>query len=155
MDFSKGAALLNKPLAQSGVAASITGTVNETTLATIVIPGGMMGPNGAIRVTAVWSHTDSANTKRLVVTFGGVTYQYASATNSASYQTQAVIRNRNSMASQVGVGSNVVGYAGTVTPIVTSSLDTSQDQILLIRGKPGAVGETVTLEGYTVEILPG
>src|SRR5213079_2421852 len=50
-------------LAQSAVAASVTGTLTETVLATIAIPAGAMGVNGAIRVTALWSYTNSADTK--------------------------------------------------------------------------------------------
>ena len=44
-----------RTLAQSAVAASLTGTTTETALATIVIPAGSMGPNGQVEVAALWS----------------------------------------------------------------------------------------------------
>src|SRR5688500_6060251 len=58
-------------LAQSAVAASHTGNTTETTLATVTVPANAIGANGRLRVTSLWSHTNSANSKTLRVRFGG------------------------------------------------------------------------------------
>ena len=49
----------------SGAQASHTGNTTETTLATIAVPGGAMGANGAIRISTLWSFSGSAGAKAL------------------------------------------------------------------------------------------
>jgi hypothetical protein len=144
-------------LAQSGVPASVTGTTAETVLASITIPGGMIGANGSLRVTAAWSHTNSANTKRPIVKLGSTAFTSVPVTNSTSSQTMTVIRNRGATNSQVSAGSAVFGIGGTSNAAVTSAIDTTVDQVLSIRGQLtiGDGSESITLEGYTVEVLPG
>ena len=46
-------------LGASAVAASITGTVAETSLAAVTVPAGAMGANGDMRFTALFSYTNS------------------------------------------------------------------------------------------------
>lgn len=143
-------------LAQSAIAASVTGTLVETVLATINIPGGIMGANGAIRVIPIWSYPSSANNKTLRVKFGATAFYDVVVTANVSAQALIVIRNRNSQASQVGFApQSGTGVGGSTSPIVTAALDTSVDQYITITGQLALAGENITLEGYTVEVLPG
>lgn len=140
-------------LAQSAVASSVTGTLSETVLASVTIPGGMMGPNGALRVTATWSYTNSANTKRPIVNFGGVQFQSIPFSTVASSETERTIRNRGATNSQVCVGLAATGFSSTSSATITSSIDTRVDQVLTLSGTLANITETITLEGYTVEVL--
>lgn len=140
-------------IAQSGVASSVTGTTAETTLASIVIPGGMLGLNGAIRVVSAFSYTNSANTKSLRIKLGGVTASSTGPTTSASVQGYAMIRNRGAENSQVSF-TNFLGSAVSSAAVTTLSADTSVNQALTITAQLADIGETITLEGYTVEVLP-
>lgn len=144
-------------LAQSAVAVSVTGTLTETTLATITIPGGMMGPNGSLRITPLFTFTNSANTKTPRVKFGTaapVAFYAAAATTSVAVQPITNIRNR-AAASQFGMGAGFpAGIGSTGANPVTSSIDTTIDQTVTITGQLTNTGEIITLEGYTVEVLP-
>lgn len=140
-------------IAQSGVASSVTGTTAETTLASITIPGGAMGPNGTVRVTAFFSCTNNANVKTALVKLGAMSPGAALA-NSATDQIIAIFRNAGTTAAQKAYqgGTGV----GAITGLKQSAtLDMTQDQVLTITGTLATAADTITLEGYTVEILPG
>src|SRR5687767_4986995 len=59
-------------LAASPAAIAHTGTTDETVVATVVIPGGLMGTNGRLRVTSLWTWPNSANSKTVRVRFSGL-----------------------------------------------------------------------------------
>jgi len=139
-------------LAQSGVASSVTGTTSETTLASITIPGGMMGANGSLRITPFFSVTNSANNKTLKVKLGSTAFSSLAVTTSATTTLLVAVRNRGSASSQIAMSSTGVGIS-TIAP-QSGSVDTAVDQVLTITGQLASTGETITLEGYTVEVLP-
>ena len=141
-------------IAQSGVAVSGGADTNENTLATIVIPGKMMGAGGQVRVTTLWTITSSANNKTLRVKFGGTNFQAVIITTAASAQTQCTIRNRTA-ATQVGyVESTSTTFGTNASANTTASVDTAADVTMLITGQKASAGETMTLEAYTVEVMP-
>jgi hypothetical protein len=146
-----------KVLGSSGVAASFTaGSTSEAVLATVNVPAGAMGANGALRVTSVWSFTNSANSKNIRVRLGGLTgttFQGPTITGAAGVRMQCGIFNRNSQSVQVGYVNNNAGFGTTAAAIVTGAIDTSLAQDLVLTQQIGTVGETITLESYAVEIF--
>lgn len=148
---------LARTVGQSAVAASVTGTTNETVLATIKIPGGAMGANGVMRIITLWTVTNSANNKQLRVRLGGdagTPFLSLGVTTVAAAQELTLIRNRNSAASQVGFAATPASSYGTSTSAnTTATVDTAADTSLVITGQLTNTGETITLEAYTVEIL--
>lgn len=143
-------------LAASAVAASHTGNTTETALATIALPAGAMGPNGALRITAVLSYTNSANTKTLRFRLGGISgtaFADIPVTTTASLMTNRLIQNRNSQAAQVANAASAPGGFGTSTasPPV-GAVNTAIAQDIVISGQLASAGETVTLESYIVEL---
>jgi hypothetical protein len=147
-------------LAQSAVAASLTGVTTDSALASIAIPAGAMGPNGRLRVTTLWSITNSANAKTLRVRLGGLAgtaFQSIALTTSASFRAQCEIANRNNQASQVGANASIGsgGWSATGAAIATAAIDTSAAATLVISGQLANGGETITLEGYLVELAYG
>lgn len=141
-------------LAASAVAAPHTGNTTETTLATVTVPGGALGPNGVLKITSLWSHTNNANTKTPRVKFGGAEYYSFTHTSSASARMYRTIANRNTENSQVG-GPTVGGFnwGQTAAVLTTSSVDTSVDQDLVFSGQLGDSGDVMALESYLVELL--
>jgi hypothetical protein len=141
----------------SGAAVSHTGNTNETTLATVTIPGGSMGPNGVVRVTSLWSVTNSSNNKALIIRFGGTSgtaYQNITVTTVGTVHFVTLIRNRNSANSQVGHASGAgLPFGTSGGAVTTSSVDTANDVDLVVRGTLASAGETITLESYMVEVL--
>ena len=146
-------------LAASAVAVSHTGDTNETALATVAIPAGAMGPNGSLRITAVFSHTNSANSKTLRIRLGGISgaafMSYSNSAN-ASQMTQRIIQNRNSQALQVSGAAGIANAVGAEHGIAGDRRGrhvSAQD--LVISGQLASADEVITLESYLVELAYG
>jgi hypothetical protein len=139
--------------ASAATGMSTTGSVTENTLASITIPGGAMGANGSVRITAVFSLSNNANTKVMRIKFGGTTYTSVSLSNSTTLRQFTQIINRNSVSSQVGAATFAGGFSSSSGAAVTSSVDTSSDVTLLITGQNGNSADTITLESYLVEVI--
>jgi len=145
-------------LAHSGVAASVTGTTSETTLATAPVPAQAMGPNGVLRVTSLWSYTNSANIKTLKVAFGGSNFLFVAPTTTATFQAVTTIGNRNAANAQVGppsAAASTGGMGATAAARVTASIDTTVAQDVAFKATLANAGETITLESYVVEVAYG
>lgn len=142
-------------LAANAVAAPVTGTVAKTTLAAISIPAGSLGPNGVLRVTALWSTTSNANAKTIGAEFAsGGTILNAAAASTASIQTKTILRNRNALNSQVSMTpANTSGAGIDGNAVATFAVDFSVAQTLNFFGTLGNAADTITLEGYIVEVL--
>lgn len=145
-------------LALSNVAVNAPADTNENTLATITVPGRAMGLNGRLRVTTAWSLTNNANAKSLLVRFSGAagtTFQSASGASVAVYKAVCDIMNVNAANAQKG-GSPFSGVLGSgASAFATSAVDTTGDTTIVIRAQKGTAGDTITLESYLVELIPG
>ncbi|HRK63829.1 MAG TPA: DUF2793 domain-containing protein [Terricaulis sp.] len=140
-------------IAASGISASHTGSTSETTLASIILPGGALGPHGALRISSQWSHTNSANNKTLRYRLGGSVLMAPVLTASASSVHQRSIQNRGVTNAQVTHGSGFPNsFGGTTNAVVTTSVDTTVDQTLTITGQLATGGESVVLESYLIEV---
>jgi len=139
-------------IAQSAVAVNAPADTNENTLATITIPGGVMGANGRLVVEAYFNITASTNNKTWRVRLGGTVLHNGGATSATgvSVGTLAPIANRNSESSQVGVGFTGIGVSSTTHP--TGTVDTTTDQTLTITGQKATGAETMTLAQYSVRL---
>lgn len=143
-------------LGASGTLVSGAADTNENTLATIVVPAGAMGINGIVRVTTLWTVTNSANNKTLRVRFGGTAFLDVTVTTVAAVSDLRQIQNRASAASQIGkpVGGMGAGGWGTATSAVTTAtVDTSAAVSITITGQKASAGETISLESYLVELI--
>lgn len=139
----------------SGVAVPVTGTTSETSLAGITIPANAMGPNGILRITALFSYTNSANNKTLRYRFGnglsGTIFAASVLTTTAATRLTQTIQNRNSASSQIG-GLVNGSLGGTSSASITGTIDTTASKTLTISGQLANTGETITLESYIVEL---
>lgn len=146
---------LSGVLAQSAVPIAHTGTTSATVLATVTVPANAMGANGCVRVTAYWSMTNNANSKNLVIRFGGAATQMWSAglSNVSAAGCQVSVHNRGATGSQIMNGGGTSSSYGTLPSMVTSSEDTTQSQSIQFVGNLAVSTDTLTLERYTVEVL--
>jgi len=114
-----------------------------------------MGANGILRITALFSYTNSVNNKTLRFRFGnglsGTIFVSSINTTTASYRLTHVIQNRNSASSQVGGMLNGT-IGGSTSAVVTGTIDTTAQQTVSITGQLANTGETITLESYLVEL---
>lgn len=145
---------INMPyiLAQSGAPASVTGTLAETTLMSVTIPGGALGPNGAIRINAGTSGTNNANSKLFNIKLNGAAVNGINIQGASSGSIGLVVANRNSTQAQ---HPRNIGHTATTGVGGIFNVNTDLDTVLTITGTLGSIGDTMTLEDYTVEILPG
>lgn len=153
-----GGVVINSPairiLGVSGAAATAPADTADNTLATISVPAGAMGPNGILRITTLWSHTNSANNKTLNVKFGGTSWLANIATTTSVTQNIVMIRNRGVTNSQVGfMATTFQSFVTAAASAVTASIDTTTAQSITITGQKASAGETITLESYLVELI--
>jgi len=144
-------------IAASSVISTHTGNTSETTLATITVPAGAMGPNGILRITTLWSLTNNANNKTCRVRFSGASgTQFVAAVlpSAQSAQNICIIRNRNSASSQVGHTSGTFNsYNFNTGAITTASVDTSVATTIVISVQLASGTDTASLESYIVELI--
>ena len=140
---------------QSAVPAALTGTTAETTLATVAIPP--MGTNDSVRVTALFTFTSSTNLKTMFGKLNAATFAQNSTTTSGhtAARVQWQVTNRNNTASQLGTPYGMGFTAGAAVSPLNTAVETSGDNTLLIRGQLASGAETLTLEGYTIELIRG
>jgi hypothetical protein len=126
----------------------------KVTLASLVVPAGLMGPNSVLRITLDWSYPSSASTKNLMLDWGGVNISAATATTGTGYKGLIEIANKNSLAIQAIQNNSNYGSASRATD---QTQDTSQNVTLDFRCSWGAAAnaETITLIGYSVWHYPG
>lgn len=141
-------------LAKSAVPMSVTGTVAETTLATIQLPGGRLGDNGQLRIHTLWSVTNNANNKQLRTRLAGAQLTSLGVTAVLSVNHEQLVANRGGPVAQVTVFNAANPYGSSTSAVQTFAIDTSVDQIITLTGQLANTGDTITLEAYLVEIFP-
>lgn len=148
-------------LGKSATGPSHTGNTTETTLATITVPAGAMGPNGQIEIEALWTITGSVNAKTLRARLGGLagTAYLAAVTSVAANivaQTHTRIANRNNAASQVAYpAASATGFGLTTVPVTTGAINTALAQDIVLTAQLANAGESITLDSYLVRITYG
>lgn len=140
-------------LDQRGAALVAPADTSDNNLATVVIPANSMGPAGALRVWAHWTCTNNANAKTVRVKFGGSVLQNQGIASTPGVMLPVTILNRNATNSQIGVTWQLGLFGGAATQ--TAAIDTTVDQSLLLNVQKATAGDTVTLEAYSVELIPG
>jgi len=131
---------------------SLTGTTTETTLATVTIPAGLLGSNGKIIVYPLWTMTNSAGQKSFKLKLGGQTCYQVSLTTSAHSASLLLVRNFNSVSAQKTSTGLSAGLGATTATISNTTVNTAIAQDLTITGQLANGTDTMTLEGFFVEI---
>lgn len=142
-------------VASSGVQSGVTGTTDETTLATITLPAGSMGANGWIRLRTLTSQTNNANSKTFKVYMGGeeVINSTAGYTSSSTTARVTQVWNRNAENSQVAGAKSANDDPGeSGAALTTFAVDTSADVTILITGRLTDGADELNLEAYSLEV---
>lgn len=143
------------------VAASFTtvsgaADANENILATVTIPAGALGTTGVARVKAAFSFTNSGNAKTMRIRYsgiGGTIYGTVALTNQLYTEMTVHIGNKGATNSQGGGYTELRNAALSQDYSITSAVDTTAATTVVITGQKAVAGETLTLVGYTAEIL--
>lgn len=149
-DIRKAIARLPSTLAQSSTPITLAGSIDPKVLAAVTVPAGVMGNSGMVRVTTTWSVTNNENNKTVSTRFGGTEISSNAVTTVSTYQDHQSIQNR-------GVNAQVFVYGGfsfTGAPIGTLDKNTAKSQLIEIVGQLSDADDVITLEAYTVELIP-
>lgn len=149
----------NVLLACSNTTSSVTGTLDQTELGSVIFPGGLMSANGVIEITTLWTMTSSGNNKRTRVSLAestdpvtvGSYFLARVETTTVSHQHIVVIRGSNSTSSQVGATGTLGGGFGiSASSLATSTYDMSTDKKIYISALLADTSETISLRGYRI-----
>lgn len=138
--------------AQSNTAVSNTGNTTETVLATIAVPA--MPAGARMRFTYMFGGTGTAGTKTQRVYFGAT----GSGTGSTQYglqaSTAAVLSSNITIMIQNVTTSSQIGPGLAVTAAaITSSVSTTVATEITFTGQLANSADTITLLGYSLEII--
>ena len=79
----------------TGSNSGYTGVTTEVTMASAVIPAGLLGTNGAVIAEGLWAHNSTAGAKVSKIAFGGSTLLSVSATTTLTTDIRKKIQNRS------------------------------------------------------------
>jgi hypothetical protein len=150
---------------------AVTGTLNETALAYVLLPGGTMGVNDSYTVTATSTKSGTAGSYNIRVrvhtaaptvgaafSSGTVVANVAPAAASALWhKIRRTVDFKNSVSSQIvfpvsaSTGTNDDAMNTTVTG-TTLTDDYATDKYIVITGMLGNIADTVTLQSWKLEI---
>ena len=129
-----------------------TNDTAENTFFSMTIPGNSMGPNDTLVLTGFVGYTNSGNNKALRVKFGGQLIISTNLTTAQSYKFHVTITNRNSKTAQVTGSQSAINYGTSSSTVQTFTIDTTQNQTLLVTGQMAALAENFGLEAISVKI---
>lgn len=140
-------------LGQSAVAITHTAIagVNQA-LASVLIPGGLMGPNGRLRIHCHWTASGAASNRSYWIAFAGGIYGLRT-DQLTGYRLTMDIVNRNSENSQFGSGQGLVSSGGAILFSQAASGDTSVDQTLAFGSNRANGTDTIILQSHCVELI--
>lgn len=137
--------------------AVVTGTTVETTFSeSILIPGGLLGPRGSMRVTAFVRTTNNANSKIFQIKFGGISIS-GSTLQFSGQPGGGVSRNFGNRGAENlnrWYGSSSIYTDTGLGSVVDTTIDTAQDQPLTFTGTLAVGTDSIWLTGYRVEVFP-
>jgi hypothetical protein len=150
----------SRVLAASAVAVSHTGDTVETVLATVAIPAGLMGLNGILRARSFWTMPSNTNAKTYRHRLGGLAGTIIGATEAttAGYTPGSLwseTMNRNSASSQFSfnIGSRNADAIWRGQSHITAAVNTAVAQDFVFTGQLGVGSDTITLQGYMIELV--
>lgn len=136
---------------------SVTGTVDQTELGTVTLPGGLVSANGILEISSFWTMTNSANNKIIKIKLGqtsdpvtgGSSFVNRTETTILYHQHLCILRCSNSVNAQKAISSTIsTGLGSTTASNFTNTYDLSTDKKIFLTGQLANTGETITLRGW-------
>ena len=144
----------------SAISQTISGFLASTTaiktLATLIIPGGILGTTGRFAAQITLDYLNSANNKTATLTFGGTTFFSATLTTTTSNSFLSGMRNKNSASIQqlVGATGTTTGISSSSSALTTSAINTAIDANLALRATVAAASEYMRIAGCELSVWP-
>lgn len=127
----------------------------EFTFASVVVPGGLLGPGGWLRVSALWELSATGNLKNIRARWAGneITLRQTSFAGDRFLVMQRTLANRGTELAQITVNS-AADFAFANSPPLVIAADTTADQVLTLTGQCAVAGDSITLHQFLVEVFP-
>jgi VCBS repeat-containing protein len=125
----------------------------ENLIASVTIPAKSLGYKGVVRIKTIWTTTSSGNNKTLAVKFGATAVVSNIVTTVAGVVQEVEVGVTGATNAQIA-SSNTFTPAAIINAETTAAIDTTADVVVGIYATKASGGETATLKGYIVEILP-
>lgn len=140
-----------KLTAAVGSNSAYTGVTTAVQMAAAVVPAGIMGTQGAVRMTGYWAHNSTAGAKVGGILFGGSTVLTSSQTTTLGINLEKTVHNRaaNKQIIRVAVDNQI---AQSVAPTLLS-IDTTADVTASLTGSIAVATDTMVLESFLIELL--
>lgn len=159
LDFS---AIKTLPVlvAQKFAASSRTSTNNTSDssyaiLASVTVPGGLMGPNSKLVIISDWDCPLSPSVKSFAVDFGGQNVGQPSITTFAMLKLMTEIQNLNSLSSQKTMNGSSYGVSASARIATFVDTSTAIPIDFKVKWNTATISETLTLLGYSIWHYPG
>jgi hypothetical protein len=138
-----------------GTGASWTGSTAEVTLATIVLPAGIMGSNGLLRVTAFWTFTNvGGGTRTPRIKFGGTNITGNANANTVLSQNMIGLVNNKTALTQTATGlGSANGLGASTATSLSLAIDTTAAVTILLTGQLSNSTDTIALDRYIIEVV--
>lgn len=137
---------------------SHTGNTTKTVIFTGTLPGGVMGANGSMYITALFAANNTANSKNIEVQINGVPIG-STAVGASGQSNKATwwLINQNSTTSQKGgpLGTTGASFGSTSTAVVSTSINTDAPMTFTISYQLTVGTDTGYMYGIMVEIIKG
>jgi hypothetical protein len=141
------------PVYSSGAQVLSPLTVTDNVLKSFTIPGGSMGPNTTMRITAIFTMPNNANTKTFRIRFGGVVIYQASFTTAVTLNMEFLIQNRGVLNAQIAQVQSMLGPTSNTGPVLTAAVDTTADQVVAFSAQAGVGTDQLALERCSIELI--
>jgi hypothetical protein len=141
------------PVYSSGAQVLSPLTVTDNVLKSFTIPGGSMGPNTTMRITAIFTMPNNANTKTFRIRFGGVVIYQASFTTAVTLNMEFLIQNRGVLNAQIAQVQSMLGPTSNTGPVLTAAVDTTADQVVSFSAQAGVGTDQLALERCSIELI--
>lgn len=143
-------------LAQGANAVTHTGDTNETVLASVTIPGGLLSNDGGLAIEFSGLVTNNANVKSVRVRLGGIggdVLALGSFQTVGTFTFRCNVFNRNEGQQIVSTLKSRNVDTVVIHEIAAAFVDTSVDQELVATAQLADAGDSVTLDCARVELF--
>ena len=149
-DARKAVTLLD----HQGVPFSLTGSTVMTPMRTTAVPANAMRSTGSLRIWLAFDFTNNANAKTIQVTFGGqVVLSLQPTTNAYLSRWLHIVAKgvTNAQSVEPNTAVSALGYQTIGSQVLT--VDTTQNQNIVVNGQLANSADNLTLTQYYVELL--
>lgn len=142
-------------LFQNNTPFALTGTTVETTVYTVPVPAGLLGPSGRLEFDSAWTNTANGTTKLAPIRINGTLIRSISSGSNLYTDSKCILRAAGSTSSQFTTGTTTVYspyYVSTVAALATT-FDTTAPLTITATLQLASAADTITLQAFSITLV--